>query len=132
MLRRRVAPTADRRLLLAPFEHRFTASLVGVVLARHLLGDWLAHQPVDEDATGDILLIANELCTNAVAAAPDGAVVLRAAVEDDAVAIEVEDEGGMPPAFPTDYDPGPRPAGRVGAGAVPREGAERRGVGDRR
>ena len=107
VLRRRVAPTADRRLPLAPFEHKFTASPVGVVLARHLLGDWLAHQPVDEEAMGDLTLIANELCTNAASAAPDGVVVLRAGVEDDALVIEVQDDGGTPPVFPSPHDPGP-------------------------
>ena len=107
VLRRRMAPTTGARLALAPFEHRFTANTASVVLARHLLGDWLERQPVDADATGDILLIANELCTNAVSAAPEGAVVLRAAVEDDAVRIEVEDEGGAPPSFPNEYEAGP-------------------------
>lgn len=107
VLRRRIAPTTDARLPLAPFEHRFTANTAAVVLARHLLADWLAHQPVDADATGDILLIANELCTNAVAAAPEGAVALRAALEDDAVRVEVENEGAALPAFPTEYDAGP-------------------------
>jgi len=107
VLRRRVAPTTARRLSLAPFEHRFLANNAAVVLARHLLGDWLEHQPVDADATGDILLLANELCTNAVSAAPEGSVVLRAAVQDDAVLVEVEDEGGAPPSFPSDYDAGP-------------------------
>jgi len=107
VLRRRVAPTTARRLSLAPFEHGFLANNAAVVLARHLLSDWLEHQPVDAEATGDILLLANELCTNAVSAAPEGRVVLRAAVEDDAVRVEVEDEGGAPPAFPADYDAGP-------------------------
>jgi serine phosphatase RsbU (regulator of sigma subunit)/anti-sigma regulatory factor (Ser/Thr protein kinase) len=107
VLRRRMAPTTVRRISLAPFEHRFTANTAAVVLARHLLADWLQHQPVDSEATDDILLIANELCTNAVSAAPDGSVVLRAALSDDAVEVEVQDEGGIAPPFPTDYDQGP-------------------------
>jgi serine phosphatase RsbU (regulator of sigma subunit)/anti-sigma regulatory factor (Ser/Thr protein kinase) len=107
VVRRRVAPGTVPRISLAPFEHRFSANTAAVVLARHLLADWLAHQPVDSEATDDILLIANELCTNAVTAAPDGTVVLRAALEEDAVEVEVQDEGGVAPPFPTDYDQGP-------------------------
>jgi len=95
-LRRRTAPVAERPHFLGPFQYRFTANVAAVPLARHLLAEWLARQPIDAGAIDDLLLVASELCANAVRAARsyDGGVVLRAAIDDDAVVIEVENDGG--------------------------------------
>jgi len=98
VLRRRTAPVASGAHLLGPFEYRFTANLAAVPLARHLLADWLAGQPLDPDATSDLLLAASELCANAVrfASGRQGSVSMRARTEGDAVVLEVEDDGGRP------------------------------------
>ena len=56
----------------------------------------------------DLLLVAGELCANAVHAADPGVqVVLRAIVEGDAIAIEVEDEGAVGPDQPLAAAPDP-------------------------
>lgn len=91
VLRRRTPPPLLGRPL-GPFEHRFVASTAMVPLARHLLLDWLDHQPVDPAEVEDIPLIVSELCTNAVKAAT-GEVVLRAWTEGDSVLVEVVDDG---------------------------------------
>jgi serine phosphatase RsbU (regulator of sigma subunit)/anti-sigma regulatory factor (Ser/Thr protein kinase) len=102
-LRRRVAPAATGHRPLANLEHRFQPVPAAVPLARRLLADWLAHQPMDAAAAGDLLLVAGELCANAVAAGDPGVqVVLRASVEGDAIAIEVEDQGRGRPEAPLD------------------------------
>jgi len=108
VLRRRTAPAAEDEHRLGPFRYRFSPSAAAVPLARHLLGDWLSRQPLDPDAIGDLLLVASELCANAVRAATrqPGAVVLRAWTEGDAVFLETEDEGGSAAEFP---DPGSGP-----------------------
>ena len=66
-----------------------------VPLARHLMADWLEHLVADDDERADLLLVASELCSNAVrrsSGAPTS-LVLRARAEADAVVIEVEDDG---------------------------------------
>lgn len=82
--------------VLGPFHYRFSPSTATVPLARHLFADWLDYQPVDGVHRGDLLFVATELCTNAVRAASGapGSVELRAAIDEDAVVIEVEDDGG--------------------------------------
>jgi PAS domain S-box-containing protein len=95
VLRRRLPLplSGDRRL--GPFEYRFTPSPTAVPLARHLFTDWLSYQPVDDQASDDLLLVVSELCTNAVHAASgkQGGVVFRAWDDADALVIEVEDDG---------------------------------------
>lgn len=94
VVRRRTPPEHAGRAL-GPFSHRFRANEAVVPLARHLLADWLANQPVDAVDVEDLPLVVSELCTNAVRAARTE-VVLRAWAEGDALVIEVEDDGGRP------------------------------------
>ena len=94
VLRRRTPPAPAGRPL-GPFSHRFHANEAVVPLARHLLADWLANQPVDPGDVEDLPLVVSELCTNAVRAARSE-VVLRAWAEGDSLIIEVEDDGGRP------------------------------------
>jgi anti-sigma regulatory factor (Ser/Thr protein kinase) len=59
------------------------------------MGDWLEHVVVDDEERADLLLVASELCSNAVrhsTGAPTS-LVLRARADADAVVIEVEDDG---------------------------------------
>ena len=94
VLRRRM-PVRPHTRVLGPFLYRFSPSPAAVPLARHLLGDWLANQPVDPAERDDLLMVATELCANAVRAASGdpGSVALRALMDDDAVVLEVEDDG---------------------------------------
>lgn len=103
VLRRRIppAPGAEQPLL-RPFRHRFTATPAAVPLARHLLADWFSHQPMDDGASADLLMVAGELCALAVRA-EGAAVVLGAAVEGDAIVLKVEDEGQGLPRLASDY-----------------------------
>jgi PAS domain S-box-containing protein len=94
VLRRRTPPELGGRPL-GPFSHKFHANEAVVPLARHLLADWLANQPVEAGDVEDLPLVVSELCTNAVRAARTE-VVLRAWAEGDALVIEVEDDGGRP------------------------------------
>ena len=65
-------------------------------LARHLFADWLRLQDVEEEEIETLVLVASELCANAVRAASGapGGVVLRAESVGCDVCIEVEDDGG--------------------------------------
>src|ERR1700730_3346033 len=67
--------------------------MVGV--ARHLLQDWLGAQPVDGAAIDDLLIVATELCANAIEASTgaERAIALRARADRDALVLEVEDDG---------------------------------------
>ncbi|MGH9154590.1 MAG: ATP-binding SpoIIE family protein phosphatase [Acidimicrobiales bacterium] len=109
VLRRRSTPQVDARLHLAPFVHSFRSHPAAVGVARHLLSDWLTSEPIDQTVVDDLLLVADELCANAVHAGPAGEVVLRAQVEGDDVVVEVEDEvghhPGIAPAGPEHPDP---------------------------
>lgn len=95
VLRRRIPPGTDRTAPLGAFEYRFSPSLVAVPLTRHLFADWLEHLTLDESEVGDLLLVASELCSNAVrhASGQPGALALRAWADADALVIEVEDDG---------------------------------------
>ncbi|HEX2048548.1 MAG TPA: SpoIIE family protein phosphatase [Acidimicrobiales bacterium] len=95
VLRRRIPPGAVGSPPLGAFEYRFSPTLATVPLARHLLGDWLEHFPLDDAERGDLLLVASELCSNAVrhASGTPGALVIRAWADGDAVVVEVEDDG---------------------------------------
>jgi serine phosphatase RsbU (regulator of sigma subunit)/anti-sigma regulatory factor (Ser/Thr protein kinase) len=95
VLRRRAPLGADAAPRLGPFEHWFSPNPATVPLARHLMADWLEHLVIDEDERADLLLVASELCSNAVrhsSGAPTS-LVLRARADADAVVIEVEDDG---------------------------------------
>jgi serine phosphatase RsbU (regulator of sigma subunit)/anti-sigma regulatory factor (Ser/Thr protein kinase) len=95
VLRRRVPPDTPVRPSAAPFEYRFTPHAATISLARNLLGDWLNLVPVPEQDSEDLILVASELCTNAVRhAAEGGRVVLRATADGTDVVLEVEDDGG--------------------------------------
>lgn len=96
VLRRRPPPTSMPRHSLGPFTHRLSRSMAGVGLARDLLRDWLVRVPVEEEAVGDLLLVASELCSNGIKHASwerEGA-VLHASVDGADVIIEVSDDGG--------------------------------------
>ncbi len=95
VLRRRVAPGAGAVPPLGTFEYRFSPSLATIPLARHLLGDWLEHLAIDESERDDLLLVASELCSNAVrhASGAPGALAMRAWADGDALVLEVEDDG---------------------------------------
>jgi serine phosphatase RsbU (regulator of sigma subunit)/anti-sigma regulatory factor (Ser/Thr protein kinase) len=95
VLRRRVPPAAVATPPLGAFEYRFSPSLATVPLARHLFGDWLEHLRLDEAERADLLLVASELCSNAVrhASGKPGALAVRAWADADAVVVEVEDDG---------------------------------------
>jgi serine phosphatase RsbU (regulator of sigma subunit)/anti-sigma regulatory factor (Ser/Thr protein kinase) len=95
VLRRRAPLASDTLPRLGPFEHRFSPNPATVPIARHLMGDWLEHVVVDDEERADLLLVASELCSNAVrhsTGAPTS-LVLRARADADAVVIEVEDDG---------------------------------------
>ena len=95
VLRRRMRPAGDHAFRLSPFEHRFSPNVAMVSVGRHLLQDWLTAQPIDEAAVDDVLVIATELCANAIAASTGAArsIVLRAHADRDALVVEVEDDG---------------------------------------
>ncbi len=94
-LRRRTPPKLDRVIPLGPFEYRFSPSVATIPLGRHLLRDWLELLAVEEAERADLLLVASELCSNAVrhSTGAPRALVLRAYAEGDAVVVEVEDDG---------------------------------------
>jgi serine phosphatase RsbU (regulator of sigma subunit)/anti-sigma regulatory factor (Ser/Thr protein kinase) len=95
VLRRRIPPGTDSAPPLGAFEYRFSPSLATVPLARHLLGDWLEHMDLDDSERDDLLLVASELCSNAVrhASGRPGALAMRAWADGDALVVEVEDDG---------------------------------------
>lgn len=95
VLRRRVPPGFDPSPPLGAFEYRFSPSLATVPLARHLLGDWLEHLVLDDAERADLLLVASELCSNAIrhASGRPGALAMRAWADADALIVEVEDDG---------------------------------------
>lgn len=118
VLRRRVAPATAGEQVLGPFDHRFSAQLAAIPVARHLFGAWLAYQPIDESDREDMLVIASELCTNAVRAAR-GEVrpcALRAWRDGDAIVVEAEDDGAgfAGPTRGPDQVPEPRQTGGRG------------------
>ena len=118
VLRRRIPPApGTEQPLLRPFRHAFTATPPAVPIARHLLGDWLRHQPMDDSAIDDLMLVAGELCAMAVRV-EGSAIVLGAAVEGDAVVLTITDGGGALPASAEDYPTvAPDPLADGGRGA---------------
>ncbi|HVF74225.1 MAG TPA: SpoIIE family protein phosphatase [Acidimicrobiales bacterium] len=95
VLRCRPAPVATT-IALGPFEHHLSPSPATVSLARNLLREWLVRVPVEDDAVHDLLLVATELCANAVEHArwDNGGVALRAEVDGPDIVLEVVDDGG--------------------------------------
>lgn len=95
VIRRRSSPQGPV-LGMAPFRHAIGSSSASVPLARHLLGDWLKFQPIEDNVREDLLLAASELCTNALRHGGKGqwAAVLRASVEGADVLVEVDDPAG--------------------------------------
>ncbi len=95
VLRRRTPPDTGGVPMLAPLVHRFTPSTAAVPVARHLLRDWLQRVPVDDDTIDGLLIVASELCANAVrhASGAPGSVALRAWADGDSVVVEVRDDG---------------------------------------
>lgn len=111
VLRRRVPPPPAGTHTLPPFEYCFSPYSATVPLARNLLRDWLSRVPVDAPETDDLVLVASELCANAVrhASGSPGGVALRARAEGDDIVIEVDDDGrGLDALTPFDEVPDPR------------------------
>ena len=94
VLRRRT-PAAGSRPSSGPFEYRFSPNAVTVPLARNLFADWLEHLDIDEPDAEDLLLTVSELCTNAVrfGSGEPGSLLVTAWPEDDALVVEVSDDG---------------------------------------
>ncbi len=95
VLRRRSPRSPTLAAPLAPLEYRFSPSPATIPLSRHLFADWLEHLDVDDAERSDLLLVASELCSNAIrhASGAPGALILRAWAEGDSVVVEVEDDG---------------------------------------
>ena len=98
--------------------HRFSPTPAAVPIARHLLRDWLHMVPVEEESAENVLLVASELCSNAVrhASGEPGGITLTAEVDGDDVVIEVSDDGkGIAP-FALNADELPDPEAEEGRG----------------
>ena len=96
VLRRRSPPKVEAPPPpLGAFEYRFSPSPATIPLGRHLFGDWLEHLTLDDEERADLLLVASELCANAVrhASGSPGALAMRAWAEGGALVMEVEDDG---------------------------------------
>jgi serine phosphatase RsbU (regulator of sigma subunit)/anti-sigma regulatory factor (Ser/Thr protein kinase) len=107
VLRRRVPPPPSSSPPLRRFEYHLSRP-ASVSLARHALRDWLEHLTLDPPEVADLLLVASELCANALKHAK-GAVVLRSWPDGNDVIVEVEDEGAgfVPPSRYIDELPDP-------------------------
>jgi anti-sigma regulatory factor (Ser/Thr protein kinase) len=70
--------------------HRFAPHIAELPIARRALREWLAEVPRDPDAVQELLVVATELCTNAIRHAGSGMVTLRAWDEDAAIVVEIE------------------------------------------
>jgi len=118
VLRRRSPPDVVPRPPLRPLEYRFTPTTAAVPLARHFLEDWLVRVPVDRAEAADLLLVASELCANAVGHATGrrGSVALRAWAEGADIVLEVEDDGGKAALLPSVDDELPEPMAERGRG----------------
>ncbi|HLY84689.1 MAG TPA: SpoIIE family protein phosphatase [Acidimicrobiales bacterium] len=118
VLRRRSPPAAAAPPPVAPLEYRFTPSTAAVPIARHFLEDWLVRIPADPAEATDLLLVASELCANAVrhASGERGSVTFRARVVGADVVLEVEDDGGLGAPLPEPTDELPEPLAERGRG----------------
>jgi anti-sigma regulatory factor (Ser/Thr protein kinase) len=89
-------------LAAGPFTQRYPVAVVSVTAARRALATWLVGQPIAEERVPDVLLAVTELVTNAVRAARS-AVDVRSWLTDDALMVEVTDDGrGFDPAIARD------------------------------
>ena len=70
--------------------HRFAPHVSELGLARLILRQWLREQQADERMVEEMVVVASELCTNAVQHAGSGVAELRAWREDDSLIVEVE------------------------------------------
>lgn len=95
VLRRRVPPPATGGHSLPRTEYRLSKTEASVSLARGFFRDWLVRVPVEASAIEDLLLVATELCSNAVRHATweEGGVTLAAWTEGADVLLEVLDDG---------------------------------------
>lgn len=59
-------------------------------MARRALRAWLEREPRLQDAVQELLIVATELCTNAIRHAGSGLVTMRAWDEDGDVVLEIE------------------------------------------
>lgn len=75
--------------------HRFAPRVPELPIARRALRVWLCAEPRGPDAVEELLLVATELCTNAVRHAGSGMVTLRAWEEGDEVVVEVEGQDSL-------------------------------------
>ena len=73
-----------------PLVHRLSPNLSELPVVRRTLREWLEGRPTDPDACFDLLVVATELCTNAIQHAGSGLVTLRAWDEDGSVVMEIE------------------------------------------
>lgn len=118
VLRRRSPVETARQRPLAPFVHRFSPTPAAVPLARHLLQDWLTMVPVEAEGAENVLLVASELCSNAVrhASGAPGGITLTTWVDGDDVVVEVSDDGKGRPLFTVAADELPDPEAEEGRG----------------
>lgn len=95
VMRRRVPPGFEAAPPLGAFEYRFSPNAATVPLGRHLLSDWLDHLAVEDAERSDLLLVASELCSNAIrhSTGAPSSLMLRAWADRDALVVEVEDDG---------------------------------------
>jgi sigma-B regulation protein RsbU (phosphoserine phosphatase) len=92
----------DSRLVAGPFHQRYPVQVESVTAARRAVAGWLGAQPIGADRVPDLLLAVTELTTNAMRAART-AVEVRCWLTDDAVMVEVTDDGrGFDPAIAND------------------------------
>ena len=70
--------------------HRFAPHVSELGLARMILRQWLREQRADDQMTDEMLVVASELCTNAVQHASSGIAEMRAWREDGSLVLEVE------------------------------------------
>ncbi len=86
----------------APLRVTLPATAHAARSARELLKRWLAEQHVPDDATGDLLVAAGEAVANAIThaypAGHNGPIHVSATAGDDAVVVQVSDEGRWRPA----------------------------------
>lgn len=74
----------------APLLHRFAPLIAELPIARRALREWLERAPRHQDAVQELLIVATELCTNAVRHAASGLITMRAWEEADGVIVEIE------------------------------------------
>lgn len=73
-----------------PLLHRFSPNVAELPVARRALREWLEQAPRNAQAVQELLIVATELCTNAVRHAGSGIITLRAWEEGDDVVVEIE------------------------------------------